>query len=290
MVKSTIYCWSNIALDVARCFRRHILFKRDVSPFSPFFVVSMAPLMPHGQVREEYPDRIMDTFSVIPSPKVSDTVVEPYNDAWMQQWMKSLQEVPGKLTVCYWKWQVIISYIVDWAGHNMVIFHSYVRLPKGINGGWAINTCKGSVKWEGRWIQVWIRYKNCNCYPRIVILQLKPTNEFWFKVETLGENWSKTSSLQLPHLMLNLGVADLNMEPNQRSYRYLVEKYLPNTICLVFHVEFTWVRGSLELPSAGGELGWVLLAGQWGMLLCLGKVVHAVSCVNHFYFFRVCGW
>merc|ERR1711908_46185 len=28
---------------------------------------------------EEYPDRIMETFSVIPSPKVSDTVVEPYN-------------------------------------------------------------------------------------------------------------------------------------------------------------------------------------------------------------------
>ena len=26
-----------------------------------------------------YPDRIMETFSVIPSPKVSDTVVEPYN-------------------------------------------------------------------------------------------------------------------------------------------------------------------------------------------------------------------
>ncbi|CAM9744061.1 unnamed protein product [Scytosiphon promiscuus] len=31
------------------------------------------------QVREEYPDRIMSTYSVIPSPKVSDTVVEPYN-------------------------------------------------------------------------------------------------------------------------------------------------------------------------------------------------------------------
>merc|ERR1711868_191004 len=29
--------------------------------------------------REEYPDRIMATYSVIPSPKVSDTVVEPYN-------------------------------------------------------------------------------------------------------------------------------------------------------------------------------------------------------------------
>ncbi|XP_043244397.1 tubulin beta chain-like [Amphibalanus amphitrite] len=32
-----------------------------------------------SKVREEYPDRIMTTFSVTPSPKVSDTVVEPYN-------------------------------------------------------------------------------------------------------------------------------------------------------------------------------------------------------------------
>merc|ERR1712165_469201 len=32
-----------------------------------------------SKVREEYPDRIMATYSVIPSPKVSDTVVEPYN-------------------------------------------------------------------------------------------------------------------------------------------------------------------------------------------------------------------
>ena len=39
------------------------------SPFSLDYV----------QVREEYPDRIMETFSIIPSPKVSDTVVEPYN-------------------------------------------------------------------------------------------------------------------------------------------------------------------------------------------------------------------
>jgi len=31
------------------------------------------------KIREEYPDRIMTSFSVIPSPKVSDTVVEPYN-------------------------------------------------------------------------------------------------------------------------------------------------------------------------------------------------------------------
>merc|ERR1711890_160982 len=32
-----------------------------------------------SKIREEYPDRIMNTYSVAPSPKVSDTVVEPYN-------------------------------------------------------------------------------------------------------------------------------------------------------------------------------------------------------------------
>ena len=32
-----------------------------------------------SKIREEYPDRIISTFSVVPSPKVSDTVVEPYN-------------------------------------------------------------------------------------------------------------------------------------------------------------------------------------------------------------------
>uniref|UniRef100_A0A1B6CT75 Tubulin beta chain n=1 Tax=Clastoptera arizonana TaxID=38151 RepID=A0A1B6CT75_9HEMI len=31
------------------------------------------------KISEEYPDRIISTFSVLPSPKVSDTVVEPYN-------------------------------------------------------------------------------------------------------------------------------------------------------------------------------------------------------------------
>lgn len=32
-----------------------------------------------SKIREEYPDRMMCTYSVLPSPKVSDTVVEPYN-------------------------------------------------------------------------------------------------------------------------------------------------------------------------------------------------------------------
>lgn len=32
-----------------------------------------------AKLREEYPDRIFSAYSVVPSPKVSDTVVEPYN-------------------------------------------------------------------------------------------------------------------------------------------------------------------------------------------------------------------
>ncbi|PAV16671.1 beta-tubulin 2 [Pyrrhoderma noxium] len=32
-----------------------------------------------SKVREEYPDRMLATFSILPSPKVSETIVEPYN-------------------------------------------------------------------------------------------------------------------------------------------------------------------------------------------------------------------
>ena len=32
-----------------------------------------------SKIREEFPDRMMATFSIVPSPKTSDTVVEPYN-------------------------------------------------------------------------------------------------------------------------------------------------------------------------------------------------------------------
>merc|ERR1719327_2243555 len=32
-----------------------------------------------SKLREEYPDRIMVSYPVFPSPKVSDVVVEPYN-------------------------------------------------------------------------------------------------------------------------------------------------------------------------------------------------------------------
>ena len=32
-----------------------------------------------GKLREEFPDRMMLSYTVYPSPKVSDTIVEPYN-------------------------------------------------------------------------------------------------------------------------------------------------------------------------------------------------------------------
>lgn len=40
-----------------------------------------------AKIREEYPDRIISTFSILPSPKVSDTVVEPYNGTMSIHWL-----------------------------------------------------------------------------------------------------------------------------------------------------------------------------------------------------------
>jgi tubulin beta len=47
-----------------------------------------------SKVREEYPDKMMCTFSVYPSPKVSDVVVEPYNGILsIQQLIENADEV-----------------------------------------------------------------------------------------------------------------------------------------------------------------------------------------------------
>jgi tubulin beta len=49
-----------------------------------------------SKIREEFPDRMVATFSILPSPKVSETVVEPYNA------MLSMHQLVdnGDLTVC----------------------------------------------------------------------------------------------------------------------------------------------------------------------------------------------
>jgi len=47
-----------------------------------------------SKVREEYPDRIMATYSIFPSPKVSDVVVEPYNSMLsIHQLIENVDEV-----------------------------------------------------------------------------------------------------------------------------------------------------------------------------------------------------
>ena len=48
-----------------------------------------------NKLREEYTDRIMSSFSVLPSPKVSDTVVEPYNTTL------SLDQLIENTDACY---------------------------------------------------------------------------------------------------------------------------------------------------------------------------------------------
>ena len=51
-----------------------------------------------SKIREEYQDRIIETFSVFPSPKVSDTVVEPYN-ATLSIHQKLIQLMKSKLLI-----------------------------------------------------------------------------------------------------------------------------------------------------------------------------------------------
>lgn len=53
-----------------------------------------------SKIREEYPDRIMNTYSVVPSPKVSDTVVEPYNATC------------NIITYFSWKWNKLFCFSI----------------------------------------------------------------------------------------------------------------------------------------------------------------------------------
>jgi tubulin beta len=45
-----------------------------------------------SKIREEYLDRMMLTFSIFLSPKMSDTIVEPYNTTFMHQLVENTDE------------------------------------------------------------------------------------------------------------------------------------------------------------------------------------------------------
>ncbi|KAI5105242.1 tubulin, beta 2c [Silurus meridionalis] len=66
-----------------------------------------------SKIREEYTDQIMNTFSVVPSPKVSDTVVEPYNATLsVHQLVENTNE-----TFCIDN--EALSYFVEWIPNNV---------------------------------------------------------------------------------------------------------------------------------------------------------------------------
>ncbi|EMP24592.1 Tubulin beta-2C chain, partial [Chelonia mydas] len=72
-----------------------------------------------SKIREEYPDRIMNTFSVVPSPKVSDTVVEPYNATLVAAVFRgrmSMKEVDEQMLNVQNKNS---SYFVEWIPNNV---------------------------------------------------------------------------------------------------------------------------------------------------------------------------
>ena len=55
-----------------------------------------------SKLREEFPDRLVCTFSVLPSPKVSDTVVEPYNATLsLHQLIENADQVPILFTLFF---------------------------------------------------------------------------------------------------------------------------------------------------------------------------------------------
>lgn len=58
-----------------------------------------------SKIREEYPDRIMATYSVVPSPKVSDTVVEVGwlahdHDRRLTRFLLAIQRNPFRAPAC----------------------------------------------------------------------------------------------------------------------------------------------------------------------------------------------
>ena len=59
-----------------------------------------------SKIREEYPDRIMNTYSVVPSPKVSDTVVEPYNATLSVHQLVLVLKLPYFLKYCLLKFKM----------------------------------------------------------------------------------------------------------------------------------------------------------------------------------------
>lgn len=122
-----------------------------------------------SKIREEYPDRMMLTFSVFPSPKVSDTVVEPYNatlsvhqlvenaDECMVLDNEALYDIcfrTLKLSTPSCEWQIFICFLLQFNSYNVKHSSSFfIVLAKPLR-----NFFSGLqlVTWTIWYLQLWV--------------------------------------------------------------------------------------------------------------------------------------
>jgi len=68
-----------------------------MTDYKPLFHHGGAGTLLIAKIKEEYPDKIITTYSVLPSPKVSDTVVEPYNATLSIHQLVSSSSIPSNI-------------------------------------------------------------------------------------------------------------------------------------------------------------------------------------------------
>lgn len=78
-----------------------------------------------SKIREEYPDRIMNTFSVVPSPKVHRNSIKPNSKMSAYSWLYLLCYHHGCIFIPYYRCQI------QWWSHTMPpsLYISWLRTP-----------------------------------------------------------------------------------------------------------------------------------------------------------------
>lgn len=78
-----------------------------------------------SKIREEYPDRIMNTFSVVPSPKVHKNSIKLYSIMCAYSWLYLLCYLHGCIFILYHRCQI------QWWSHTMPpsLCISWLRTP-----------------------------------------------------------------------------------------------------------------------------------------------------------------
>ena len=98
-----------------------------------------------SKIREEYQDRIIETFAVFPSPKVSDTVVEPYN---------------ATLSI-----HLLVDSTDEVQGHERS--HLLIKIPRSIKCRFKKISCQLSSIHQTSLLHDWIRPINIKRIPTI---------------------------------------------------------------------------------------------------------------------------